>query len=595
MNRIPAEVINDIRQKARIEDIIGQYIPVIRKGSNYVAYCPFHDDHDPSLHISVDKQIFKCFSCPDEEGSAGDVFRFVMKYKHVDYIEAVRIVAEMIGYQYDFGSRNNVNTFKETIYHKLMNEAMVFCQYSLNSQQGAYYKEYLLNRQITNRQIETFCLGYNPKGNALYNFLNKKGYADADMVKANLIRFNGKQMVDVFAERIMIPIMDADGHPIAFTARSIDPNVDSKYINSTDTPIFKKSEAVFNLSRAKTAIKEKKFAIIAEGPMDVMAFQRAGIENAVCSLGTATTRNQLSLIRRYTNRLLLAYDGDKAGQGAILKTGKLAIENGINVVVINNQSELDPDEIINKYGAAELVSMVEKPQTWIEFIFDYYQKQYDLNNYEARKKYAEVVMEQINLLQDDFDKQNYTRKLAELTNFSYDQLSQKNNVVVNGKSKEIVFTPIKRKYKTGSEIAQRTLLKQMLASKKAVELFKQNLQQLPDSKYNDLAMAIINYTIQNDKIVVSEFVAGNPELAGLVYEISDDHMISDQFDPNLTNDAIITLQIDQLQKEIDAQQKENKKVKDEIVRAKLEGELTKKRLEIIELRKKKSESVRRSQ
>ncbi len=594
MNRIPTEVINDIRQKARIEDIIGQYIPVIRKGSNYVAYCHFHDDHAPSLHFSVDKQIFKCFSCPAEEGSAGDVFRFVMKYKHVDYIEAVRLVAEQIGYQYDFGTRN-ISTFKETIYHKLMNEAMVFCQYSLNSQQGAYYKDYLLNRQISSQQIETFCIGYNPKGNALYNFLSKKGYADADMVKANLVRFNGQTMVDVFADRIMIPVMDVDGHPIAFTARTIDPNVDSKYINSTDTPIFKKSEAVFNLSRAKTAIKEKKFAIIAEGPMDVMAFQRAGIDNVVCCMGTATTRNQLSLIRRYTNRLLLAYDGDKAGQGAILKTGKLANENGINVVVINTQTEQEPDEIINKYGVSELVSMVEKPRTWIEFIFDYYQKQYDLNNYEARKKYAAVVMEQINLLKDDFDKQNYTRKLAQLTNFSYEQLSQKTSVTVQSKSQGLVFTPIQRKYKTGSEIAQRTILKQMLVSKKAVELFKQNLQQLPDQRYNDLAMAIINYTIQNDKIVISEFTSSNPEWADLVFDISEDHMISDQFDPNLTNDAIITLQIEQLQKEIDAQQKENKKVTDEIVRAKLEGELTKKRLEIIELRKKKSESVRRSQ
>ncbi|MBQ4252059.1 MAG: DNA primase, partial [Erysipelotrichaceae bacterium] len=184
MARIPEEVISDIRRKARIEEVIGHYIEVQKKGSRYVAVCPFHDDHDPSLNISPDKKIFKCFVC----STAGDVFSFIMKFENVDYITAVRKAAELSNYDYDFGSLSPQSSFKETSLHKIMRESVIFCQHELNSQAGERFLKYLQKRQLNEETIEKYQFGYNPDNDALYTFLSRKGYEDRDIVAANMAR-----------------------------------------------------------------------------------------------------------------------------------------------------------------------------------------------------------------------------------------------------------------------------------------------------------------------------------------------------------------------------------------------------------------------
>ncbi|MBO4219027.1 MAG: DNA primase, partial [Erysipelotrichaceae bacterium] len=300
MSRIPEDVIKDIRSRARIEEIIGSYITVMKQGNNYVAYCPFHDDHNPSLHINTSLQIFKCFSCPAENGSVGDVFKFVEKYKHVSYPEAIRIVAEKIGYKYDFGDTGK-KVFIESVTHRLNRETIAFCQYELSTKAGKPFRDYLQKRHIDDDLIEKYAIGYNPPDDKLNKYLTKKGYQDKEIIEANLARMSSYGLKDVFANRIMIPIYDGDGHPIGFTARTLDPDTTSKYINTSETPVFRKSNVLFNLHRAREIVREKKFMIICEGPMDVMALERGGYGNAVCSLGTATTEQQLLTIKRLTN------------------------------------------------------------------------------------------------------------------------------------------------------------------------------------------------------------------------------------------------------------------------------------------------------
>lgn len=427
---IPKEVIEDIKSKARIEDVIGSYIQIQKQGANYIAYCPFHEDHDPSLHINTSKQIFKCFSCPSENKSSGDVFSFVMKYKKISYPEAIKEVASQVGYEYDF-DQGYKKSFEETIYHKIIADSVAYCQNELNTTIGKTYKDYLLNRHLDKDIIKKYAIGYNPTCDKLYNYLHQKGYEDKDIIAANVCRITNNGIQDVFYDRITIPIYDSNDHPVGFTARSIDKNNTSKYINSTDTPIFHKSNVLFNLNNAKESIKENKQVILAEGPMDVIAFDRAGISNAVCSLGTNLTEKQLSILSKYSNNILLAYDGDKAGQSAILRAGQMAKKLGFEVTIINNKTSLDPDEIINEYGADKLKEMLSRPLHWLDFILLYYQGKYDLNNYSEKKDYVNKVLVEINSCKDELDKETYLKRLSEISGFSYEvlrsKITQKNN------------------------------------------------------------------------------------------------------------------------------------------------------------------------
>ena len=545
----------------------------MKKGNNYVAYCPFHDDNNPSLSISPDKQIFKCFSCPPENKSSGDVFTFVMKYKHLSYIEAVKLVAEMIGYNYDFGD-TKANVFEETITHKLIREAVNFCQYELNSTDGIQHKEYLEKRNIDTKMIERFQIGYNPKDDKLYSFLSKKGYKDNDIIAANLARLTKNGIRDVFFNRIMIPISDINGYPIGFTARSIDPKVDIKYINSTDTPIFKKSNVVFNLHRAKDKIREKKFVILAEGPMDVIAFDKIGFQNTVCSMGTNTTRNQLLTIKKYTNKILLAFDGDNAGQSAILKTGKDCLQEGFDVLVLNNDTEYDPDEIINKFGVERLTEMIKKPKTWIEFVIEHYKSDYDLENYTARREYAFKVIEEIKKEKNDFDKQSYIKRLAEITKFPVAQLST--GLItkeVRSERKQIIRPS--SSLDTGIEIAQKIILKQLLFSVKNITIYKNELGYLPDRQLDDIAKLIINFSDQNKYIRLGELLAEieDSELISLICEIESDNTHCDSENEQLLRDSIGKIKEYEIEEELKKLQARAKNYTDEKMKLKVLEEM----------------------
>ena len=570
MARIPEEVINDIRNKAAIEDVIGHYIEVIKKGNGYVAMCPFHDDHNPSLSISRDKKIFKCFVC----GTAGDVFSFVQKYENTDYVTAIRKVADLIGYKYDFGTDQAVSTFTETTLHKIMRESVTFCQHELNSQAGTKMKAYLQKRNLPDEIIEKYQFGYNPSGNLLYNFLHRKGYQDKDIIEANMARLTEKGISDVFYDRLMIPVHDREGHPIAFTARTLDPNNPSKYINTTDTPLFKKSDVLFNYHRAYETARREKFMILAEGPMDVMAFDRAGMANAVCSMGTSCTRNQLSLLRRITNRLVMGFDGDKAGQDAIFKVGTLAQGLGFEVLVLNNNTDKDPDEIINSSGPDVLKGMVTNAISWIEFIFTYYRKLYSLNNYNSRKDYASHVLAEIKKLKDEFDRENYLQRLSQLTGFSTNALD-KSSGEVRETRQQVEQPEVVVKAKDGLTIAERTILKQMLESPQMCNIYKQELNFLRDRLSNTLALYIIDYYNHHDTLVISDFVGSleNDQLKSLVYEIVEDSLIEDKTDEKVFRDAIKRIKVSVIDDQIAQKSQEMKNYTDSALQARIANEV----------------------
>ena len=296
MARISEEKIREIRSKADIAEVIAKYVPITRKGRNYVCVCPFHDDHDPSLSISADKQIFKCFVC----GAAGNVFGFVSRFENISYVESIVKVAEMVHVdvsEYDKSESYEKIDPRVSAIHKVNQAAIDYTNYSLKSSLGSSVVDYLHQRGIQDNLIEKFQIGYNPPNDALYRFLHAKKFADKDLVESNVVRLTSSGIHDVFANRIMIPIHDRQGHPIAFTARRFGSGEEAKYINTQETICYIKGNVIFNYHRAKEICRQTKRVLLVEGAMDVIAFEKVGIGDVVATLGTACTKEQIALLK----------------------------------------------------------------------------------------------------------------------------------------------------------------------------------------------------------------------------------------------------------------------------------------------------------
>lgn len=482
--RISEDIINNIRDKASIAEVIGHYIPIIKKGRGYTAVCPFHDDHDPSLSIAEDKKIYKCFVC----GDGGNVFTFVMHYKKCSFIEAVREVADIIGEPLPIDLKDTpkrISPFQP--YYDLLNEAITFGRYVLNTKAGSLARNYLQSRGLDDDLCDYFDIGYNPPGDVMYKYLISKKFKDEDLIKVNIAREdNYGQMRDVFFDRIIFAIHDQNGNPIGFTARTMSKDSQAKYINTTTTPIYSKGDVVYNYHRAKEAAKKSGRVIICEGVMDVVAFKRADIEYSVCTLGTAMTSRQLRIIAGLSKHIVFCYDGDKAGQAATIKAVELCLKEGIEPYVIDNRSLLDPDEILNQGSKSDLVSFSNHELTGIEFAFEYYKKIYPLNNYANKKAYNMRLSEMISKMADKYDRDNMYVALKDITGLSRfvaketvgevkknDRMPQSNSLTLNGLEK-----------------AEYTILSQMLLSKQAADIYRHDIGCLLNPQ-NDLIASLI--------------------------------------------------------------------------------------------------------
>ena len=541
--RLDSQDIDNIRKKADIVDIIGRYIPVEKKGNAYKAVCPFHDDHDPSLSIKPSMQIFKCFVC----GKAGNVFGFVEEYEHISFTQAVKKVAQMVDYALDIKEDNDVsyNSPYNDLY-KLLNEMVKYTHYSLNTSVAINAKKYLNEvRKLDDKLIDMFEIGYDAS-NDVYKFLKAKNYSEEDMLKVNIIGQNDYGYFDIFSNRITFPIHDSYGNPIGFSARSL---IDgqSKYINTSTTDIYIKGNFVYNMHRAKAYAKKENKIILVEGVMDVIAYAKVGIYNVVASLGTSLTEKQLALIKQCSMNVILAYDPDMAGQNAIYKAGLMAVKQGFNVYVSNNSSTLDPDELVSNYGSNALLETINKPLTWMEFLFKYLQIKYNLDIYDEKKMFTSKIVEQIDMLKDDYDRLNYQHQLENIIGFSISNLIKKSNT-----NDQKIITNLSSSRISGLLDAQKQILANLLVSKEACNLFLSELGYLPDDDCNVLAMIIVDEYRKFDMVEVSRMIddIDDPKINELLLSLMDAKDLS--YDVNCFMGAMRKIKIDTL-KNLNAQ------------------------------------------
>ncbi|WP_416324806.1 DNA primase [[Eubacterium] hominis] len=573
MARLSDQEINQIRAKADIVDVVGHYVQLHRKGKDYRCICPFHDDHSPSMNISSEKQIYKCFVC----GAGGNVFTFVKDYEKISFIEAVKKVADYAGVSISLDldlPEKKVDPHLEALY-KVCKDTIEFTHYQLNTLDAKRVKEYLYKRNITDDIIKKFELGFNPADDALYQFLHKKKHDDENLIGAGVARLTSIGYRDVFANRILIPIHDAMGNPVGFTARRLLENEEAKYINTTETDIYKKGQLIFNYHRAKPLARKAANVYLVEGAMDVLAFEKVQISNVVATLGTACTKEQIQLLKMMRARVIVCYDGDTAGKNATYKFGKLAKEQKLPFEIVDNKTGLDPDEIIDAYGKEELKSMVNKTISWIDFLFVFLMGRYDLENYSQKKEFAMEMAQEISQLENDFEQTNYYVRLRELTEF--DMQVKKNEPIKKHVNQEYEKRMFLTYPKTKRHHAEYEILSQMLNGIAACNRFKEDLGFLKDDTSNKLAIYIIDFYRTHDHIMVADLldVIKEQNVKTLLLEIASWELARNEVNMEVLKEAIANEKASLIEDQIQMMNSKIKEMHDPLEKAKLAVERNK--------------------
>ncbi len=428
---IPEEVVSEIKYKNEIEDVISQYSVLKRKGKNLVGLCPFHSEKTPSFTVYPENGSFYCFGC----GVGGDVINFTALIENLDYFDALKLLAERsnIALPQD-GYDNTFQKVKNTVYDINRETAKFFHNY-LMSDEGKWALDYYKNRGLSLKTIKHFGLGAAPDSfDALIKHLKSKGYSEADMVTANVVGISQRgNPYDRFRKRAMFPIINIRGNIVGFSGRAM-PGEDKqggKYVNTSDTPVYKKSENLFGINYAKNFCSEQ--MILVEGNMDVISLHQAGFENVVAPLGTAFTTEQANLIARYTKEIVLMLDADAAGQKAIKRAEEILRNTGLSVRVVSIPNGKDPDEFIKTQGPDRFRALLEGAVSNMEYKLLMAAQGLDLNTEDGRLKYLNLAAEIIATTNDVMERDIYIGRLSDkygvsrtALNAKVDELRQKN-------------------------------------------------------------------------------------------------------------------------------------------------------------------------
>ncbi len=416
------ELVEEVRQRNDIVDIISGYVNLKKKGGNYFGLCPFHNEKSASFSVSPGKQMYYCFGC----GAGGNVFTFIMNYENYTFAEAIKLLADRAGIalpeiEDSKEAREKENRRKTLL--QINKEAATYFYYQLRAPQGRVGLDYLKGRQLSDEIMNRFGLGYSNKtSNDLCQYLRHKGYPDELIRESGVAVFNEKYgMSDKFWNRVMFPIQDVNHRVIGFGGRVMGEG-EPKYLNSPETPVFDKSRNLYGLNFARTARQDN--IILCEGYMDVIAMHQAGFTQAVASLGTAFTSGQANLLRRYTENVILSYDSDGAGVKAALRAIGILKEAGLTGKVLNLEPYKDPDEFMKNLGREEFAKRLLQAENTFFFELRMMQKQYDLSDPEAKTKFYNEIAKKLCGFSEEVERENYTEAVAEKYNISMESLKK---------------------------------------------------------------------------------------------------------------------------------------------------------------------------
>lgn len=404
------ELIEEIRSRNDIVDVISGYVRLQKKGSSYFGLCPFHNEKSPSFSVSRQKQMYYCFGC----GAGGNVYTFLMEYENFSFVEAVKYLADRAGVELPEAEYSKEAKEKADLKASILEINKLAAKYyyvQLKSERGKNAYTYLKDRKLSDETITAFGLGYSNKfSDDLYKYLRKKGYSEELIRQAGLINTDERQGVyDKFWNRVMFPIMDVNSRVIGFGGRVMG-DAKPKYLNSPETAVFDKSRNLYGLNRARTS--RKPYFLLCEGYMDVIALHQAGFTNAVASLGTALTPGHASLIKRYVQEVYLTYDSDDAGTRAALRAVPILREAGITAKVVRMDPYKDPDEFIKNLGAEEYERRIDEARNGFLFSIDMLLRDYDMGSPEGKTAFFRETARRLMAFEDELERNNYIDAVA---------------------------------------------------------------------------------------------------------------------------------------------------------------------------------------
>lgn len=555
MEKIPYDQIINIQRKVNIVDVISGYLPIEQRGKNYFAICPFHDDHNPSMSISPEKQIYTCFVC----GASGNVFNFVMNYEKISFVEAVAKVASIAGINLSIKaphkSRNKDDTYSK--FYGMYELANKYYQNNIKTLYGKTAISYLKKRNIDESVIKEFEIGLSLNDNNVTKLLKNKGFNEDDLIDIGICGKKDDFVYDVFRNRIMFPIHDSDNKVVGFSGRIYNGESESKYVNSKESVIFKKGKILYNYSRALNEAREKKQIIIVEGFMDVIRLYTIGIKNVVATMGTAITKEHADLIRRLSKNVILCFDGDSAGQKATISALQMLENIGLEPKIIRLEDGLDPDDYIIKKGKEKFQNHLINAMSSLQFKLYVNKEHTDFNDYKQISNYINSVAKELEKIDDKVVYELTIKNLSKETGVDIDTI---NSLLKNipKKKPELITKPLRVK-KSKYEMAEEYLIYYMLRSKEAILQYQNDVAYLTNKNLAMIAIKILDFYEKKGYINVTDFTLFLEDNVVLINEVLkiDSFDLPDEVDANVIKDYVKTIDEGILNSEI-------KKIKEQI-------------------------------
>lgn len=496
------DLASEVRRKVDIVDIIGERIPLTARGKNFFGVCPFHDDSNPSMSVSREKQIYTCFSCH----ATGNVFTFLMDYEHIDFKEALHYLGEKVGVDVSNISLKKKSSKNDKLYGAY-DFSVKYFQNNLSSSVGREAKKYLATRKIDDDVIKEFQIGLSLSTyDDLTKLLVKKNY---DLATLNNIGLSSDDH-DIYNDRIMFPLYDVAGSVVGFSGRIYKDVSQNKYLNTKETSIFKKGEILYHYHIAKEECRLKKCVIVMEGFMDVIRASTIGIRNTVALMGTALTKQQIQLLKRLSSNIILCLDGDEAGVHATLGIGDSLLEQGIEVKVISLPDDDDPDTFILKHGEKRFLGLVDSALHFSDFKIKKLREQVDFRSDEEKVSYINTVLKEAIKIDDPIHIEVMLKKLAKEFDIGYNTLEIRyNDLKSENKSKKAVSQleiPKRQVVKKDKYIkAVEQILYFMLNNDWVISQVESEHLVLPNEQSRVLSSEIIYYYKKYGVITVADF------------------------------------------------------------------------------------------
>lgn len=553
-------VINEIRSKTDIVDVISSYLPLTQKGKNFFGVCPFHDDTNPSMSVSREKQIYRCFSC----GASGNVFNFIMDYEHVSFKEALLILSEKTGIEIK-GITIQKKSSKNDKLYEIYELAHKYYQNNMSSSYSKKAKEYLNNRKITEEMIKEYKIGLSlDKMDSLTKLLLSKGYNLNTLNDIGLSSYDK----DVYMNRIMFPLYDLNGRVVGFSGRRYDGIKENKYVNTKGTEIFQKGDTLYNYHLAREYVRSKNEVIVMEGFMAVIRSKEAGIKNCVALMGTAMTKEQANLIKRLSNHVILSFDGDEPGRKACLDNGSELEKLGCEVKIVELDGGLDPDDYILKYGGDNFKNLINNAITLSDYRIKRLKMNINLTSDLEKTEYINRVLEETSKIEDEIHREFILKKLANEFDISYNTLEKRLLSLLSQNEKKLehkeeIITPKMQVLKKDKYyLATYALLYYMLVSKKCLDYYNEGKINFPNEEERFLASEISYYYQKYGTVTPADFytyLQDKEKLLVVLKKVLELELDSEVTEKEL-NDDIKTLREYQVKEEI---KKLEKKLKSE--------------------------------